>query len=50
MQINTIIRLSVGADVSRPSPIYRPQVVFRYPNEKVNLHQCVPTELVVRLV
>jgi hypothetical protein len=28
MEINTIIRTTVGADLSRPQPIYRPSVDF----------------------
>src|SRR6266566_373064 len=30
--------IPVGADVSRPSPIYRPSLGFRYPDEKVKTH------------
>jgi len=28
MQINKLIQTSVGADLSRPAPIYRPSVDF----------------------
>src|SRR6266704_2480539 len=30
--------IPVGADLSRPSPIYRPSLGFRYPDEKVKTH------------
>ncbi len=30
--------MPVGADLSRPSPIYRPLVAGRYPDEKVKTH------------
>ena len=40
MAFNTIIRASVGADLSLPSPIHRPSLDF-YPDEKVNLHLCL---------
>ncbi len=36
--VNKLIGTLVGADLSCPSPIYRPLVAFRYSNEKVN-HQ-----------
>ena len=36
VQINKLIRPSVGADSSRPSPIYRPSLDFHYPDQKVN--------------
>jgi len=32
MQINQLIQTLVGADLSRPSPIYRPRWIFRYPD------------------
>ena len=30
--------ISVGADLSRPAPIYRPLLGFRSPDEKVKTH------------
>ena len=36
VQINKLIRPSVGADLSRPSPIHRPSLDFHYPDQKVN--------------
>ncbi len=30
--------IPVGADLSRPAPIYRPPVDVRYPDEKVKTH------------
>jgi hypothetical protein len=51
MLIDKFIRPSVGADLSRPAPIYRPLMdILDYLYIKVNAHECVPTELVVRLV
>src|SRR5229473_2035506 len=41
---NEIIRPSVGADLSRPSPIYRPWWLFRYPDECIKTHNRGPTE------
>ena len=42
MQINQLIRTLVGADLSRPSLIYRPRWIFRYPDYLVNVHYRVP--------
>ncbi len=38
MQINKIIRPPVGADLSRPAPIYRPRWPVRNLDYFVNLH------------
>ena len=39
MHINEIIRPSVGADLSRPPPIYRPfQWIFHYPDYLIKGH------------
>ncbi len=38
MHFDKLIRTPVGADSSRPSPIYRPRWIFRYPDEKVKKH------------
>src|SRR6266487_932375 len=38
MQIDKLIRTPVGADLSRPPPIYRPRWIFHYPDEKVKQH------------
>src|SRR6266852_5953885 len=37
--LNKIIRSTVGADLSRPAPIYRPSLDFPYPDEQVKKHQ-----------
>jgi len=36
MLFHEIIRPSVGTDLSRPAPIYRPGWLFRYPEYLVN--------------
>jgi len=38
MQINYLIQPSVGADLSRPSPIYRPSRDVPYADNFVNSH------------
>ncbi len=38
MPFDTFIRHSVGADLSRPAPIYRPRWISRYPDEHVKQH------------
>jgi len=38
MPFNTVIRTPVGADLSRPAPIYRPSLAFRSPDEHVKKH------------
>ncbi len=38
MHFDTFIRSSVGADLSRPPPMYRPRWMFRYPDENVKKH------------
>ena len=44
MQIDEFIRTLVGADLSRPPPIYRPRWIFRYPDYLVNMHHCARPE------
>ncbi len=39
MQINTLIQPSVGADLSRTPPIYRPSLDFPSPDENVKKHE-----------
>ncbi len=43
MQINKIFRSPVGADLSRPPPIYRPSVHFPVPDYFVKSHYRAPT-------
>jgi hypothetical protein len=38
MHFDKINRTPVGADSSRPAPIYRLSLDFRYPDEKVKQH------------
>ena len=44
MQMNQFIRTLVGADLSRPAPIYRPRWIFRSPDYLVNVHECAHGE------
>src|SRR6266516_1556133 len=48
MQINTIIQLSVGADLSRPSLIDRLWWMFRHLDYIVNLHNQSPRKITCR--
>ncbi len=45
MHFDKIIRTPVGADLSRPPPIYRPRWIFRSPDYCVNLHNRAPTKM-----
>jgi len=38
MDFKKLPRIPVGADLSRPAPIYRPSVAVRYPDEKAKVH------------
>ena len=38
VHLDPFIRTAVGANVSRPAPIYRPSLAFRFPDEKVKKH------------
>jgi formamidopyrimidine-DNA glycosylase len=41
----TFHQTPVGADVSRPSPIYRPSVDIHHPDEKAKTHTIAPSDL-----
>ncbi len=46
----TINKLIVGADLSRPSPIYRPPWILRYPDYFVHLHYRPSVHLIDNLI
>ncbi len=50
MPFDKIIRPSVGPDLSRPPPIYRPGWLFRSPDYFVHLHYRVPTHNSVQIM
>jgi formamidopyrimidine-DNA glycosylase len=43
--VDTSIPAPVGADLSRPSPIYRPSVDIPHPDEKAKTHNIAPSDL-----
>ncbi len=45
MHFDKFIKTPVGADLSRPSPIYRPSLDIRYQDEKVKKHYIAPSDL-----
>jgi formamidopyrimidine-DNA glycosylase len=45
MQFDKIIPAPVGADLSRPSPIYRPSPDVHHPDEKVKEYNIAPSDL-----
>jgi hypothetical protein len=49
MQMNKILQPSVGADVSRPSPIYRPSVDALISEMILLKHNQIPTDMLLHL-